>query len=92
MPISRLDLATELLLPGRPHWKREEIEAFVDDEERQDDAMEARDLAKFKAQGSFGVQKRGLGVRQDFNAGFMANVARDKVRYRFSDMTETPSI
>ncbi len=92
MPTSRLDLTTELLLPGRPHWKREEIEAFVDDEKRQDDAMEARDLAKFKAQGNFGVQKRGLGVRQDFVTGFVANTARDKVRYRFSDITEAASM
>ncbi len=70
----------------------EEIKAFVDDEERQDDAIEAKDLAKFKAQGNFRIQKRGLSVRQDFVTGFIANIARDKVRYRFSNITKAASM
>ncbi len=54
--------------------------------------MEVRDLVKFKAQGGFGVQKRGLGVKKDFDAGFIANAATDKVTYTFSKIIEAASV
>ncbi len=54
--------------------------------------MKARDMAKFKAQGSLGVQKWGLVVQQDFDVSFIANEARDKVKYRFPDRLETSSV
>ncbi len=92
MPLYRLDLATELLLPVWPQLEKEEIGAFVNDCERQDDVIVARDLARFKAQGNFGTQKRGLGVRQEFDTCFIANEARHKVRYSFSNRMDAPNV
>jgi hypothetical protein len=57
LPRQRLDLETETLLPGRPHWTEEEVHAWFDDEDRREDETVDIGVAKLKAAGRFGVEK-----------------------------------
>ena len=57
LPRQRLDLKTETLLPGRPHWTDEELHAWWDDEDRRNDESDAIGVVKLKARGWFGAEK-----------------------------------
>jgi hypothetical protein len=53
----RLDLETEILLPGRPHWTDEDVHAWRDDVDSRDDESDAIGVAKLKAASRFGAGK-----------------------------------
>jgi hypothetical protein len=57
LPRQRLDLRTETLLPGRPHWIDEECHAWWDDEDRRNDESDAIGVAKLKLGGRFSGEK-----------------------------------
>lgn len=54
LPIQRLDLQSETLLEGRPHWTTEEIQAWLDNKALEDQEVERQVEAELVAAGGFG--------------------------------------
>jgi hypothetical protein len=57
LPRQRLDLETEILLPGKPHWTDEECHAWWADEDRWNDESDTIGVAKLKSSGQFSGEK-----------------------------------
>jgi hypothetical protein len=85
LPDHRIDLETETILKGRPHWTTEEIHAWLDYEALQEQEVERQVEAELIAAGGFG-QSRERGIR-----GVFGRVETDfqalKEQYRFVGIT-----
>jgi hypothetical protein len=85
LPDHRIDLETETILEGRPHWTTEEIHAWLDYEALQEQEVERQVEAELIAAGGFG-QSRERGIR-----GVFDRVETDfqalKEQYRFVGIT-----
>jgi hypothetical protein len=85
LPDHRIDLETETILEGRPHWTTEEIYAWLDYEALQEQDVERQVEAELIAAGGFG-QSRERGIR-----GVFGRVETDfqalKEQYRFVGIT-----
>jgi hypothetical protein len=85
LPDHRIDLETETILEGRPHWTTEEIYAWLDYEALQEQEVERQVEADLIAAGGFGQSKeRGFqGVYGRVETDFQAL----KEQYRFVSIT-----
>lgn len=85
LPDHRIDLETETILEGRPHWTTEEIHAWLDYEALQEQEVERQIEAELIAAGGFG-QSRERGIR-----GVYGRIETDfqalKEQYRFVGTT-----
>jgi hypothetical protein len=85
LPDHRIDLETETILKGRPHWTTEEIYAWLDYEALQEQEVERQVEAELIAAGGFG-QSRERGIR-----GVYGRIETDfqalKEQYRFVGIT-----
>lgn len=85
LPNHRIDLETETILEGRPHWTTEEIYAWLDYEALQEQEVERQVEAELIAAGGFG-QSRERGIR-----GVYGRIETDfqalKEQYRFVGIT-----
>jgi hypothetical protein len=81
MPRKRLDLQTETLLEGRPHWTQEELDAYADYQALKEQEIEDAEEARMIAQGGFGrSSERGIGsLLRSING----QIDTKSVRYRF---------
>jgi hypothetical protein len=61
-PPQRLDLGTETLLEGRPHWTTEETQAWLDYDAIEEQDIEEQVEAELIAAGGFG-QRRERGIQ-----------------------------
>jgi hypothetical protein len=57
LPTQRLDLQSETLLEGRPHWTTEEIQAWLDNEALKEQEVERQVEAELVATGGFGRER-----------------------------------
>jgi hypothetical protein len=57
LPDHRIDLETETILEGRPHWTTEEIYAWLDYEALQEQEVERQVEAELIAAGGFGQSR-----------------------------------
>jgi hypothetical protein len=57
MPSVSLEVETETILKGRPHWTSEEIHAWLDYEALQEQEVERQLEAELIAAGSFGQSR-----------------------------------
>jgi hypothetical protein len=85
LPDHRIDLETETILEGRPHWTTEEIHAWLDYEALQEQEVERQVEAELIAAGGFGQSReRGIqGVYSRVETDFQAL----KAQYRFVGIT-----
>ena len=85
LPDHRIDLETETILEGRPHWTTEEIYAWLDYEALQEQEVERQVEAELIAAGGFGQSReRGIqGVYSRVETDFQAL----KEQYRFVGIT-----
>jgi hypothetical protein len=85
LPDHRIDLETETILKGRPHWTTEEIYAWLDYEALQEQEVERQVEAELIAAGGFGqTRERGIrGVYGRTETDFQAL----KEQYRFVGIT-----
>jgi hypothetical protein len=85
LPDHGIDLETETILEGRPHWTTEEIYAWLDYKALQEQEVKRQVEAKLIAAGGFG-QSRERGIR-----GVFSRVETDfqalKAQYRFVGIT-----
>ena len=81
LPIQRLDLRTESLIEGRPHWSTEEIHAWLDNEALQEQDIDRQVEAELVAAGGFGQSGR-RGVQGLWNQ-IGGDIEAEKARYRF---------
>jgi hypothetical protein len=57
LPDHHIDLETETILEGRPHWTTEEIHAWLDYEALQEQEVERQVEAEIIAAGGFGQSR-----------------------------------
>jgi hypothetical protein len=82
LPIQRLDLETETLLEGRPHWTTEEIQAWLDYEAIQEQEVDRQVEAELVAAGGFGQSgERGI---QGLWGQIGGDIQARKEQYRFA--------
>jgi len=62
MGLQRLDLETETLFPGRPHWLPEEIDAYADFQALEDERVEQAIEVEMAFQGGVGTERGIKGV------------------------------
>jgi hypothetical protein len=81
LPIQRLDLETESLIEGRPHWSTEEIQAWLDNEALKQQDIDRQVEAELVAAGGFG-QNSERGIQGLWNQ-IGGDIQAEKARYRF---------
>jgi hypothetical protein len=83
LPRQRIDLDTETLIEGPPGWLTEEIQAWLDWDKAQEEALEQQLEADFVAAGGFGSEsRRGIG---HIHRQLGAEIATERSQYRFYD-------
>ena len=81
LPRQRIDLESETLIEGPPGWLTEEIQAWLDWDQIQEEALEQQLEVEFVAAGGFGSERRrGIG---HINRQIEAEVATERSQYRF---------
>jgi hypothetical protein len=81
LPKDRIDLQTETLVEGRPHWTTEEVQAWLDHKALEAEQVERQVEAELVAAGGFG-QGRRRGVRSLWNQ-IEGNIQTREEQYRF---------
>lgn len=87
LPSQRLDLQLKKLLPGDPNWSNEEIQAFLDYKERQEDDYGEQEEVRYDRQlqvNGFGQERRSDIWRQ-FREGLEREDDRNRELYQFVD-------
>ena len=79
--IQRLDLETESLIEGRPHWSTKEIQAWLDNEALKQQDIDRQVEAELVAAGGFG-QSGERGIQGLWNQ-IGGDIQAEKARYRF---------
>ena len=81
LPRQRINLETETLIEGPPGWLIEEIQAWLDWDQQQDQVVEQQVEAEVVAAGGFGGDSR-RGIRH-IHRQLEAEVATERSQYRF---------
>jgi hypothetical protein len=83
LPRQRIDLDTKTLIEGPPGWLTEEIQAWLDWDKAQEEALEQQLEVEFVAAGGFGSEsRRGIG---HIHRQLETEVATERSQYRFYD-------
>jgi hypothetical protein len=83
LPQQRLDLESETLIDGQPNWSREEIYAWLDWDQQQENNIEQQVEAEIVAAGGFGGDsRRGIG---HIHRQIEAEDTAERRQYRFRD-------
>jgi hypothetical protein len=83
LPKQRIDLDTETLIEGPPGWLTEEIQAWLDWDQAQEEALEQQLEVEFVAAGGFGSEsRRGIG---HIHRQLEAEATTERSQYRFYD-------
>jgi hypothetical protein len=82
LPIQRLDLESEALIEGRPHWSTEEIQAWLDNKALEQEKVDRQVEAELVAAGGFGQSsERGI---QGLWGRIGSDIQARKEQYRFA--------
>jgi hypothetical protein len=83
LPKQRIDLDSETLIEGPPGWLTEEIQAWLDWDQAQEEALEQQLEVEFVAAGGFGSEsRRGIG---HIHRQLEAEATTERSQYRFYD-------
>ena len=80
MGLQRLDLETETLVPGRPHWLPEEIDAYADFQALENEREEQVIEVEMASQGGFGTERGIKGV----HTRIRHQIQQENAQYRFA--------
>ncbi|KAJ8103403.1 hypothetical protein POJ06DRAFT_234429 [Lipomyces tetrasporus] len=83
LPRQRINLETETLIEGPASWKTEEVQAWLDWEQRQEQDLERQLDTEYAAAGGFGSEsRRGIG---HIHRQLQAESDAERSQYRFCD-------
>jgi hypothetical protein len=80
MGLQRLVLEIETLLPGRPHWLPEEIDAYADFQALEDERVEQAIEVEMAFHGGFGTERGIKGA----HTRIRDQIQQENAQYRFA--------